>query len=518
MAKITIFDTTLRDGEQSPGFSMNMEEKLQMAFQLAALNVDVLEAGFPASSPGDFESVRAIAKKVHGPVICGLARMTEGDIRAAGEAIKAAKKRRIHVFISTSDIHMKYKLRKTRKEVLEMSSAGVALATKFTKDVEFSCEDATRSEPEFMYEVVTAAIKAGATTINLPDTVGYTVPDEYGRLMDGFFSNVPNIRDAIISVHCHNDLGLGVANSVSAIMHGARQVECTVNGIGERAGNASLEEIVMAIKTRGDFMRHTTGVRTKEIYKTSKLLSSLTGIPVQPNKAIVGANAFAHEAGIHQDGVLKRRETYEIMTPQSIGLSQNKMVLGKHSGRHAFSARMAELGFRLSKAQLDVAFKRFKDLADKKKEVFDDDLEAVIGDDIAGPSRTYTLVYFHTTTGNSTVPTATVKLEKNGEVHMSAANGDGPIDALYNAIDKITGVKGRLANYQVRAVTGDKDAVGEVTVQVEFDLRGRSKGGSKNGANRASARGRAASTDTVEASTLAYISALNRVLAERRTT
>jgi 2-isopropylmalate synthase len=513
MAKITIFDTTLRDGEQSPGFSMNMEEKLQMAFQLAALNVDVMEAGFPASSPGDFNSVNAIAKKVTGPVICGLARMVEGDITAAGNAIKPAKKRRIHVFISTSDIHMKYKLRKTRKEVLEMTRAGVRLAKKFTPDVEFSCEDATRSDPEFMYEAITEAIKAGATTVNIPDTVGYTVPDEYGRLIDGVFANVPNVKNAVISVHCHNDLGLGVANSIVAVSRGARQIECTVNGIGERAGNASLEEVVMAIKTRADFIKHSTGIRTKEIYKTSKMLSSLTGIPVQPNKAIVGANAFAHEAGIHQDGVLKRRETYEIMTPQSIGLKQNKMVLGKHSGRHAFGKRMSELGFKLSKEQLNAAFERFKALADKKKEVFDDDLEAVIGDEIALTKKTYELVYFQATTGNAVIPTATVKLKKDNVVSTAAANGDGPIDAVYNAIDKITGVKGKLANYQVRAVTGDKDAVGEVTVQVEFHLPGHKKRGESA---HAAARGRAASTDTVEASTMAYIAALNRVLGERR--
>ncbi|MBI3580719.1 MAG: 2-isopropylmalate synthase [Nitrospinae bacterium] len=512
MAKITIFDTTLRDGEQSPGFSMNMEEKLQMAFQLEALNVDVIEAGFPASSAGDFKAVNAIAKKVGRPVICGLARMVEGDITAAGNAIKPAKKRRIHVFISTSDIHMKYKLRKTRKEVLAMTRSGIALAKKFTADVEFSCEDATRSDPGFMYEVITEAIRTGATTVNIPDTVGYTVPEEYGRLIDGIFSNVPNIRNAVVSVHCHNDLGLGVANSLTAVMHGARQVECTVNGIGERAGNASLEEVVMAIKTRRDFLGHTTGIHTREIHKTSKLLSSITGIPVQPNKAIVGANAFAHEAGIHQDGVLKRRETYEIMTPQSIGLHQSKMVLGKHSGRHAFGRKMAELGFKLDKDQLDAAFERFKALADKKKEVFDDDLEAVVGDEITIAHRVYELAYFHTTTGNATIPTATVKLKKGGELLMAAATGDGPIDAVYNAIDKITGVKGRLANYQVRAVTGDKDAVGEVIVQVEFDLR-RLVG--RGVSTQVAARGRAASTDTVEASTMAYLSALNRVLNER---
>ncbi|MBI5177889.1 MAG: 2-isopropylmalate synthase [Nitrospinae bacterium] len=502
MANIVIFDTTLRDGEQSPGFSMNMEEKLQMAHQLAALNVDVIEAGFPASSDGDFASVNLIAKKVKGPVICGLARMVERDIVAAGRALKPAKKKRIHVFISTSAIHMKHKLRKTPAEVIEMTKAGVKLALTFTKDVEFSCEDATRSNPAFMYEVITEAIKAGATTVNIPDTVGYTIPDEYGGLLDGIFANVPNIKNAVISVHCHDDLGLAVANSLTAIQHGARQVECTVNGIGERAGNASMEEVVMAIKTRKDLFRHGTGIRTKEIYKTSKLLTAITGIAVQPNKAIVGANAFAHESGIHQDGVLKRRETYEIMTPRSIGLHENRMVLGKHSGRHAFGKKMEELGFKLSKDQLDAAFTRFKALADKKKEVYEDDLEAVVGDEITQGRQTYELAYFHSTTGNATVPTATVKLKKGNDVLTAAANGDGPIDAVYNAIDAITGVKGKLLNYQVRAVSGDKDAVGEVTVQVAFG-----KG--------SSVRGRSASTDTVEASTRAYISALNRMLAER---
>ncbi len=504
MANITIFDTTLRDGEQSPGFSMNIEEKLQMAHQLAALNVDVIEAGFPVTSEGDFAAVNLIAKKVRGPVICGLARMVEKDITAAGMALKPAKRRRIHVFISTSGIHMKHKLKKTPPEVLAMTKVGIAMARKYTKDIEFSCEDATRSDPAFLYEIISAAIKAGATTVNIPDTVGYAIPVEYGTLIAGIVSNVPNIKDAVISVHCHDDLGLAVANSLTAVQNGARQIECTINGIGERAGNASLEEVVMGLKVRRDNLKHGTGIHTREIYKTSKLLTAITGIPVQPNKAIVGANAFAHESGIHQDGVMKRRETYEIMTPLEIGLSENRMVIGKHSGRHAFGKKMADLGFNLNKEQLDMAFERFKTLADRKKEVFDEDLEAVIGDEIAQPGHTWNVEYFQVTTGIGIVPTATVKLkDKKGAIMTESANGDGPIDAVYHAIDRVTGVKGKLLNYQVRSITGDKDAVGEVAVQVEFG-----KG--------CVVRGRAASTDTVEASARAYVSALNRMLAERQ--
>ena len=502
MAYITIFDTTLRDGEQSPGFSMNIEEKLQLAHQLAALKVDVIEAGFPVASEGDFKAVNAIAKQVKGPVICGLARMLEEDIRSAAKALKPAAKKRIHVFISTSEIHIKHQLKKTEKQVIKMTQKGVRLAKRFTDDVEFSCMDATRSEPRFLYEIIEEAIMAGATTVNIPDTVGYAITGEFGKLITGIVKNVPNIGKTILSVHCHNDLGLAVANALTAIEHGVRQVECTINGIGERAGNSSLEELVMAIKTRSDLFKHKTRVRTKEIYKTSKMLTAITGVSVQPNKAIVGENAFAHESGIHQDGVIKRRETYEIMTPQSVGLKKNRMVLGKHSGRNAFGKKMVELGFKLDKARLAAAFDRFKKLADKKKEVYEEDLEALVGDEIAKQRQTYELVYFHTTTGSGLVPTATVKLRHDSQVVTQTATGDGPIDAIYKAIDRVTRTKGKLISYGVRSATGDKDAVGEVTVHVKFG-------------NRPRVRGRSSSTDTVEASARAYLNGLNRALMER---
>ncbi|GMT41655.1 MAG: 2-isopropylmalate synthase [bacterium] len=501
MPKITIFDTTLRDGEQSPGFSMNIDEKLQLAHQLAALRVDVIEAGFPVSSSGDCKAVNEIAKKVKGPVICGLARMLEKDIKASADALKPAARKRIHVFISTSDVHIKYQLKKTKTQVTAMTRTGVKLAKRFTKDVEFSCMDATRTDPKFLYDIIAQAVEAGATTVNIPDTVGYTVPEEFCCLIDGIIENVPDIKKAALSVHCHNDLGLAAANSLAAVNHGVRQIECTINGIGERAGNASLEEIVMAIKTRRDFFKHSTGINTTEIYKTSKLLTAITGVPVQPNKAIVGENAFAHEAGIHQDGVIKRRETYEIMTPRSIGLKDSRMVLGKHSGRAAFRKKMKALGFKLDGGQLDAAFVRFKQLADKKKKVFDEDLEAVAGEEIATRHQTYELVYFHAATGSQTIPTATVKLKKKDGAWTQSAIGAGPIDAIYNAIDSITGLKGKLVNYSVRAATADKDAVGEVTVQVEFEKGVR-------------VRGISASTDTVEASTRAYVNALNRAFSE----
>jgi 2-isopropylmalate synthase len=502
MAYITVFDTTLRDGEQSPGFSMNIDEKLQLAHQLASLNVDVIEAGFPVASEGDFKAVNAIAKKIKGPVICGLARMLEADIRSAAKALKPAQKKRIHVFISTSDIHIKHQLKKTPRQVIEMTRKGVRLAKRFTKDVEFSCMDATRSEPKFLYEIIAEAIEAGATTVNIPDTVGYAIPKEFGRLISGIVDNVPNVNEAVLSVHCHNDLGLAVANSLTAIEHGVRQVECTINGIGERAGNSSLEEVVMALKIRRDLFSHKTRIKTREIHKTSKMLTAITGVSVQPNKAIVGENAFAHESGIHQDGVIKRRETYEIMTPQSIGLKKSRIVLGKHSGRNAFGKRMAELGFKLDSARLNAAFESFKRLADRKKEVFEEDLEALVGDEIAKQRQTWELVYFHTATGSRTVPTATVKLKHDSNVIMESATGDGPIDAIYNAIDRITRIKGKLISYGVRAATENKDAVGEVTVHVKFR-------------NRPRVRGRNSSTDTIEASARAYLNALNRALAEK---
>jgi len=505
MAKIVIFDTTLRDGEQAPGYSMNVDEKLQLAYQLASLKVDVIEAGFPASSEGDFEAVNNIAKKVKGPTICGLARMLKADIISAGKALKPAKKNRIHVFVSTSDIHLKYQMKKSKAEVIKMTREGIKLAKRFTKDIEFSAMDATRSDNEFLYDVFSEAVSAGATTINVPDTVGYTIPDEFASMLDGIMANVADSKKVIWSVHCHNDLGLAVSNALTAIKHGVRQIECAVNGIGERAGNTSLEEVVMAIRTRKDFFKATTGVKATEIYKTSKLLSSITGIGVQPNKAIVGANAFAHESGIHQDGVLKKRETYEIMTARSIGLKKSNLVMGKHSGRHAFGKRLSELGFKLDDDQLNSAFARFKELADRKKEVFDEDLEAVVGVEIPVQKEVYKLDDFQLTTGDKSIPTATVKVSKSegDQQVVETATGDGLIDALYNAIDKVTKVKGRLMSYLVKATTADKDAVAEVTVLVKFGGRG------------SGVRGRAASTDTAQASAKAYMSALNRALAEK---
>ncbi len=506
MAKIVIFDTTLRDGEQAPGFSMNVEEKLQLARQLAALRVDVIEAGFPISSDGDFTAVETIAKKIKGPVICGLARMLEKDIISAAAALKPAKKKRIHVFISTSDIHIKHQMRKTKKQVIEMTRRGVKLAKSFTSDIEFSAMDATRSNPKFLHDIFAEAIGAGATTINIPDTVGYTIPAEFADLLDGIMENVENAKKAVFSVHCHNDLGLAAANALVAIQHGVRQVECTINGIGERAGNSSLEEVVMAMKTRKDCLGHTTGIKTSEIYKTSRLLTSITGISVQPNKAIVGENAFAHESGIHQDGVLKRPETYEIMTPRSIGLTKTRMVLGKHSGRHAFSKRLEEMGFKMTKAQMDSAFERFKRLADMKKEVYEEDLEAVVGEELNSLKQTWHLEYFQISTGNQTVPTATVRLNTNGgakQTDIETGTGSGPVDALYHAIEKAAGIKGSLRHYSVTAATPYKDAMAEVTVQVEFDFN-----------EGVPVRGRAASTDTIEASAKAYLNALNRALAE----
>ncbi len=506
MAKIVIFDTTLRDGEQAPGYSMNVDEKLQLAYQLAVLKVDVIEAGFPISSEGDFKAVNNIAKKVKGPVICGLARMLEPDIVSAGKALKPAGKRRIHVFVSSSDIHLKYQMKKSRRQVIEMTKKGVKLACSFAKDVEFSAMDATRSDPAFLHDLFSEAIEAGAGTINVPDTVGYTIPEEFAVLLDGIMANVHNVKRSVVSVHCHNDLGLAVSNAITAIQHGARQIECAINGIGERAGNTSLEEVVMAIKTRKDFLKSSTGVKTAEISKTSKLLTAITGIGVQPNKAIVGENAFAHESGIHQDGVLKKRETFEIMTARSIGLKKNRIVLGKHSGRHAFGVRLSGLGFKLNKDQLNKAFERFKQLADRKKEVFDEDLGALVGTEIPVRSDAYKLLSFTVVTGSDEEPSATVKVKDIGKgvETKRTGSGDGAIDALYNAIGRATKEKGMLLNYIAKATTPDKDAMSEVTVQVRF--------GGRQGPT---VRGRAASTDTVEASAKAYINALNRYVEEK---
>jgi 2-isopropylmalate synthase len=497
--KIIIFDTTLRDGEQCPGASLNLREKLEVAHQLVALNVDVIEGGFPIASPDDFEAVKMMAKEIKGPRIAGLARCLEKDIDRAAQAVEKAGRPRIHVFLATSKIHMQYKLKKAEDEILRMAVEGVKYARKFVDDVEFSPEDASRSDPAFLAKVVEAVIAAGAGTVNIPDTVGYAFPEEFGRLIKYLKENVSNIQKAVISVHCHNDLGLAVANSLAAVRNGARQVECTINGIGERAGNASLEEIVMTLKTRKDIFSDVfSEVNTQQIVKTSRLVSNLTGLVVQPNKAIVGQNAFAHESGIHQDGVLKEKSTYEIITPEEIGLSSNSLVLGKHSGRHAFRDRLGDLGFSLENDEIDKLFEKFKLLADKKKTVYDEDLVALVEDELAQVPELFQLDYLHISTGNTTVPTATVRLKKGEELFEDAACGDGPVEATYNTIDRITGIKGKLLDYALRAVTGGKDAQGEVVVKVQIDSR--------------VITGKGTSTDILEASARAYLNALNRVL------
>lgn len=502
MGKIIIFDTTLRDGEQSPGASLNKIEKLEIAKELAVLGVDVIEAGFPISSPGDFEAVKKVARDVKGPIICGLARALEKDIDSAYNAVKYSSRPRIHVFLATSKIHMKYKLKKVEDEILRLAAAAVKYAKAKCDDIEFSPEDASRTEKDFLYKVVESVIAAGATTVNIPDTVGYATPFEFGELIKGIKRNVPNIAKTVISVHCHNDLGLAVANSLSAVMSGAGQVECTVNGLGERAGNASLEEIVMAIRTRQDiFFGVSTSVNTKEIYKASRLVSKLTGMPVQPNKAIVGSNAFAHESGIHQDGVLKERITYEIMRPQDVGFEESKIVLGKHSGRHAFTERLKMLGLDLNKAQIDKAFEAFKQLADKKKEVFDEDLETIVDEEISKIPEEYQLHHFYVASGDMTKPTANVKLKYRNKVLDATSTGDGPVDACYKAIDKIIGAGGKLLDYQIRSVTSGKDALGEVSVKI----------GSKGKV----VSGRGASTDIIEASIKAYVNAVNKLVRKK---
>jgi 2-isopropylmalate synthase len=501
--KIIIFDTTLRDGEQSPGASLNINEKLEIAKQLAVLGVDVIEAGFPISSPGDFEAVKTVARSVKGPVICGLARAIEKDIDAAYNAVKHSSRPRIHVFLATSRIHMKYKLKKAEDEILRLAVSSVKYAKSKCADIEFSPEDASRTDREFLYKVVQAVIEAGATTVNIPDTVGYSTPFEFASIIKGIRDNVPNVDEAVISVHCHNDLGLGVSNSLAAVLNGARQVECTMNGLGERAGNASLEEIVMAIRTRNDIFKGIhTRINTKELYKTSRLVSKLTGMPVQPNKAIIGSNAFAHESGIHQDGVLKERITYEIMRPEDVGFETSNIVLGKHSGRHAFSERLKKLGFDLTKEQIDKAFDRFKIIADKKKEIFDEDLETIVEEEISKIPEKFRLLHFHITSGDQVKPMATIKLKLKSKTIEASSTGDGPVDACYKAIDKIAGAGGRLLDYQIRSVTSGKDALGEVSVKIE------SKGGVVSG--------RGASTDIIEASIKAYINAANKLIYKSR--
>jgi len=495
--KIIIFDTTLRDGEQSPGASMTVDQKLHIAKQLELLKVDVIEAGFPISSVGDFEAVKKISKEIKQVSICGLSRCLKKDIDVAVEALKNAKRPRIHVFLATSKVHMKYKLLKAEDEVIKIAKWAVRYAKNKLQEVEFSPEDAARTEKEFLYKILEEVIKEGARIVNIPDTVGYAVPSEFGNLIKGIKENVPNINKAVISVHCHNDLGLGVANSLAAVLNGARQVECTINGLGERAGNASLEEIVMAIKTRKDIFKADTEINAKHIYSISKLVSKVTGILVQPNKAIVGKNAFRHEAGIHQDGVLKKRSTYEIIKPEDIGYTGTSLVLGKHSGRHAFRVRLKALGFNLKDSELEKTFCRFKQLADQKKEIYDEDIVSIVDDEVRRAPEFYKLEYLHITSGTNIVPTATIKLKFKEAVLKGVSNGDGPVDACYKAIDIITGLHGKLLDYNIKAVTSGKDAMGEVNVLVQF---GKHTIGSLG-----------ASTDIIEASVKAYLNAINKL-------
>ncbi len=504
--RVIIFDTTLRDGEQSPGASLNTAEKVEIAHALELLGVDVIEAGFPITSPDDFEAVTRISTEIEKATICGLARAVEKDIRRAAAALEHAKTRRIHTFIGTSPLHREHQLRQPKPKVLEMAVDAVKLAKSFTDDVEFSPMDATRTEIDYLAEVVEATIDAGATTVNIPDTVGYAIPEGFADLIHELFERVGNIDKAIISVHCHNDLGLGVANSLAAVKAGARQVECSVNGLGERAGNASLEEIVMGLKMRKDYFGIGTQVDTPRLVPTSKLVAALTGISVQRNKAIVGRNAFAHESGIHQDGILKERTTFEIMNPEDVGARQTELVLGKHSGRHALRARLEDMGFTISDEQLDDLFDRFKHLADKKKEVYDEDLAAMMEEVLATAPDLFELVSFQISSGNELVPTATVRIREgeDGEVQCDAATGDGPVDAIYNCIGRITGVEAKLVDYGIRAVTVGRDAQGEVTLSV-----------TSHGAR---ANGRAISTDILEASALAYVRAINRIAAAARDT
>ena len=495
--RVFIFDTTLRDGEQSPGASMNPDEKLRIARQLEKMGVDIIEAGFPVASDGDFASVRQIAMEIRGCQIAALARAGKTDIDRAWEAVTEAAAPRIHTFISSSDIHLKYQLRKSRAEVLKEACAAVAHACGYTRNVEFSPMDATRSDRDYLCEMVEAVIAAGATTVNIPDTVGYAIPEEFGELIATLYAKVKNIRQAVISVHCHNDLGLATANALTAIKHGARQVECTINGIGERAGNSAMEEVVMALKTRKDLFGLETGIKTEYIHQTSRLLTQITGIPVQPNKAIVGANAFAHESGIHQDGLIKEKTTYEIMTPQSVGISETHFVLGKHSGRHAIAERLREMGYNLSEEELRRVFFHFKELADVKKEVFDEDLESIVYEEISRSEEKYRFLYLNVVSGNATVPTATMQMEVDGGMVQEAGFGVGPVDAIFAAIRKITKTNHPLLKYAVNAVTGGTDAQGEATVQLKFNGR--------------SAVGRGAHPDVLVASAKAYINALNRL-------
>jgi len=503
--KVIIFDTTLRDGEQAAGGTLNLQEKLEIARQLDKLGVDVIEAGFPASSPGDFEAVSMIARELRRPVICGLARAHPDDIDRAWEALKEAERPRIHVFLSSSDIQIFHQLQKNRDEILQMCRDMVARAKGYTADIEFSPMDASRTEPKYLYQILETAIDSGATTVNIPDTVGYAIPTEFGNLIEGIFQNVPNISRAVVSVHCHNDLGLAVANSLESVKRGARQVECTINGIGERAGNASLEEIVMAIKTRKDFFALTTNIDSRQIYKTSRQVSELTGFIVQPNKAIVGANAFRHESGIHQDAIIKMPITFEIMDPRTVGIPSSSLVLGKLSGRHAFQERLAELGYSLNKEDLNRAFVAFKELADKKKDITDRDIESLVAEEQRTVSEVYHLDRIQVTCGDKGVPTAAVRLiTPEGQMLADASLGTGPVDAVCKTINRIVGIPNSLTEFTVKSVTEGIDAIGEVLIRIE------SEG--------ITYTGRGADTDIIVASGKAYINALNRLIAARKKT
>ena len=496
--RVVIFDTTLRDGEQSPGASMNLAEKLEVAKALADLGVDIIEAGFPIASPGDFEAVQAVARQVQGPVIAGLARCNAADIDRAGEALKEAPRSRIHVFLATSAIHREFKLHMAKEEILKRAVEGVKRAKEFCADIEFSPEDASRTELDFLAEVVEKVIEAGATTINLPDTVGYAVPEQYGAMFAHLIKNVRGANKATFSAHCHNDLGMAVANSLSAVLGGARQVECTINGLGERAGNCALEEIVMALRTRGDYFNLSTGINTRKLHHTSRLVSHVTGLQVQRNKAVVGQNAFAHEAGIHQDGMLKERSTYEIMNPQDVGLQKTDLVLGKHSGRHALRQRVLELGYHLDETQLQKVFENFKVLADRKKNVYDADIEALAETVMGSGPALWTLEAFTCNAGSGTIPSAAVCLwHKDGTIFREASLGDGPIDAVFKAMERITGIEVEVRDYRVRSVTVGEDAQGEAHIEAAYNGR--------------TITGRGVSTDIVEASALAFLQIINRI-------
>ncbi len=498
MEKIIIFDTTLRDGEQAPGGSLTDQEKLEVAFQLEKLGVDVIEAGFPIASPGDFKAVAKISKAVKACGVCALARCLRPDIEAAHNATKAAKMPRLHIFLATSKIHLKYKFKKAEDEILKIALDATKFGRKLCPDIEFSPEDATRSERDFLYRVIEGVIKEGARTINIPDTTGYTYPQEMYSLIEDIKNNVTNINKAVIAVHCHDDLGMAVANSLSGILAGARQAHCTINGIGERAGNASLEEIVMAIKTRRDaFGSFYTDVNTKEIFRTSRMINNLTDFVVPPNKAIVGRNAFSHESGIHQDAVLKKRITYEIMDPKDVGMSSSRLILGKHSGRHAFRDRLKALGFHLNEEKLNKAFIRFKEIADKKKNIFDDDLRIIAEDEIRVIKPLWSLISFEVTSGTKIKPNARVQLNKKGRVLSGVSSGDGPVDAVFKAIDKVTGYKAKLGDFRLEAVTSGKDALGQVSLKLK--VKDKVLGG------------RGASTDIIEAAIRAYLDAINRL-------